>query len=113
MKMQSTMMTIELSDYLTVDINHFFPLIKITVLHGCIKAQSSAVDHDIHRTQRIICAGHQIKDLLTKKANINQSPFQVALGLFFKKETRSTTIHKKTRLICVLNKKAQGNSDMA
>ena len=52
------MMTIELSEYLTVDINHFFPLIKITVFHGCIKAQSSAVDHDIHRPQSIICAGY-------------------------------------------------------
>ena len=78
-------MTIELSDYLTVDINHFFPLIKITVLHGCIKAQSSAVDHDIHRTQRIICAGHQIKDLLTKKANINQSPFSSCSRPVFQK----------------------------
>ena len=103
MKMQSTMITKELSEYLTVDINHFFPLIKITVFHGCIKAQSSAADHDIHRPQRIICAGHQIKDLMTKKANTNQSPFSSC----------STIIPKKTSLICVLNKKAQGNSDMA
>ena len=85
MKMQSTMITKELSEYLTVDINHFFPLIKITVFHGCIKAQSSAVDHDIHRTQRIICAGHQIKDLLTKKANINQSPFSSCSRPIFQK----------------------------
>ena len=96
-------MTIELSEYLTVDINHFFPLIKITVFHDCIKAQPSAVDHDIHRPQRIICAGRQIKDLMTKKANTNQSPFSSC----------STIIPKKTSLICVLNKKAQGNSDMA
>ena len=83
MKMQSAMITIELSEYLTVDINHSFPLIKITVFHGCIKAQSSAVDHDIHRPQCIICARHKIKDLLTKKANTNQGPFSSCSGPIF------------------------------
>ena len=78
-------MTIELSEYLTVDINHFFPLIKITVFHDCIKAQSSAVDHDIHWPQCIICAGHQIKDLLTKKANTNLSPFSSCSRPVFQK----------------------------